>query len=140
SEAVTTPAARQVKMEREDDGFEIGKWHGEDSPFSSDNPFQSGSPPLTEDRARSASGEKRRKSAGPGVKDSMKGKSSSAMRRRTDFPAMHAQADDHIHPPSSKTFEIPVSQLKSLPSAKATNGVNGVEAGEEFTPEEQREL
>jgi hypothetical protein len=140
SEAAPTPVVQQVKTESKDDGFEIGKHHGEDGAFSSDNPFQSGSSPLTAEGPRATSGEMRRKSTGSGVKDATKRKSSSTARQRTESPTTHTQADDNIYPPSSKTLEIPISRLKNLPPAKVADGVNGVEPGEEFTPEEQVEL
>src|SRR6202035_6095410 len=53
-------------------------------------------------------------------------------RRRTDVP----KVEDGIHPPTSAIFEIPGSELNSLKNVDD----NGVEASEEFTPEEQLEL
>lgn len=99
----------------------------DNSVFSHDNPFQSGSSPLAAVRTPS---ESRRKSAGP-TKDSTRRKSSSTTRRRTEG----AQSDGVVVP-TSKTFEIPVSQLNGLTDVDD----NGVVAGEDFTPEEQLEL
>jgi hypothetical protein len=105
----------------------------EDSPFSYDNPFQSGSSPLSGAGSRSTSGERRRQTLGASTsKDPNRRKSSSTTRRRTDVP----QANAGIVPPTSNTFEIAVSQLNGLKSVDD----NVVEASEEFTPEEQMEL
>lgn len=103
----------------------------EASPFSDDNPFQSGSSPLA--AIRSTSGDRRRQTTGTS-KDLARRKSaatSTSSRRRTDGAAI----DDGIRPPSSKSFQFPVSQLNGLQSHDG-----GVDAGEEFTPEEQMEL
>ena len=100
------------------------------SAFSSDNPFQSGSSPPT-------SGESRRRSSG------MSGdrrKSSSSRRRttaNTDRPTPVQQ--DGIIVPSRRTFEVPISRLQE-PRIKKEPEEDGIEAGEEFTPEEQLDL
>lgn len=94
--------------------------------FSDENPFQSGSSPL-------APGENRRKSGGI---SSDKRKSSSS-RRRTDG-APSSKQHDGIVVPTSKTFEVPVSRLKQ--TAGEGEKSDGIEAGEEFTAEEQLEL
>lgn len=78
-----------------------------------------------------ASGEKKRKSLGSTNRDSSRRKSTPA-RRRTGGPT----SDDDFHPPTSSTFEIPVSQLNGLVDVDE----NGVVADEEFTPAEQLEL
>ena len=95
--------------------------------FSDENPFQSGSSPLT-------AGENRRKSGGLA---SDKRKSSSSRRRTEGLPSSSKQQDG-IVVPSSKTFVAPVSRLKQSAGEAKTNDV--VEAGEEFTAEEQLEL
>lgn len=92
----------------------------DNSVFSHDNPFQSGSSPPSGGRTPI---ESRRKSSGV---TSSRRKSTS--RRRTDGAPFEGS--------TSRTFELPVSKLNGL-----TNGEDdGVEAGEEFTPEEQMEL
>ena len=116
------PAPR-MKLEDHDD-FTRGPRR--ESAFTYDNPFQSGSSPPLPD-VRSPSGERKRKSLGATPR-----KSSSTARRRTDLP----KAEDGIHPPTSATFEIPVSELNGLRDVDE----NGVVASEEFTPEEQLEL
>lgn len=118
----TLPTPR-IKSEEVDDRRVSGK----DSPFTYDNPFQSGSSPIS--GSRDVSGERRRKSHA--VTSSTR-KSTSTSRRRTDAPKI----DDGFHPPTSATFEIPISELNTLKDYDE----NGVEAYEEFTPEEQLEL
>ena len=119
SEAVPTPVpAPRVKRE-DDDGAGVSR---RESAFTFDNPFQSGSSPSSEGRSVSGT----RKTLGP---SSIKRKSSST-RRRTDGP----KVEDGIHPPTSATFEIPVSELNKDVDE------NGIEASEEFTLEAQLEL
>lgn len=116
----------QMKTEDED---ELPKRPVADSVFSDDNPFQSGSSPLAD--IRTSSGERRRQTTGSSSgKDPNRTKSSSTSRRRTDIP----RANNDIIPPSSKTFEISVSQLNGL------KHVDDIQPSEEFTPEEQLEL
>ena len=123
--AVPTPGtAPRMKYEDKDD---LTRGSRRESAFTYDNPFQSGSSPPPSADVRSLSGESKRKSLGVTPR-----KSSSSLRRRTDVP----KADDGIHPPTSATFEIPVRELNGLTDVDA----NGVEASEEFTPEEQLEL
>ena len=95
--------------------------------FSDENPFQSGSSPL-------ASGANRRKSGGTSV-DKRK---TSSSRRRTEGVLPSSKQRDGIVVPTSKTFEVPVSRLR--PSASEDKSSDGIEAGEEFTAEEQLEL
>lgn len=95
--------------------------------FSDENPFQSGSSPSTQ-------GENRRRSGGI---NSDKRKSSSS-RRRTEGVPFSSKQQDGIVVPTSKTFEVPVSRLKQSASEDELN--DGIEAGEEFTAEEQLEL
>lgn len=94
--------------------------------FSDENPFQSGSSPL-------ASGENRRKSAGI----SSDKRKSSYSRRRTEGVTSSKQQDG-IVVPTSKTFIVPVSRLKQ--SISKDEHKDGIEAGEEFTAEEQLDL
>ena len=94
--------------------------------FSDENPFQSGSSPL-------APGENRRKSSGI---SSDKRKSSYSRRRTEGFTSSKQQ--DGVVVPTSKTFIVPVSRLKQ--SVSEDEHKDGVEAGEEFTVEEQLDL
>ena len=102
-----------------------------ESAFSHENPFQSGSSPLTPSEGR-------RRSTATGV-DRRK---SSSRRRRTEgihsAESTHVKQEDGIVVPSAKTFEVPVARLRR--SKVEEKPQDTVEAGEEFTPEEQLEL
>lgn len=103
----------------------------EKSPFSDDNPFQSGSSPV-------APTEQRRKTSG---RRSEPRKSSE--RRKTQTPARAVKReDDDVHVPTLKTFEVPISRLHNRRSSiKIEEELEDeLEAGEEFTPEEQQAL
>ena len=120
SESAPTPApAPRIKREENDAGASVSK---RESAFTFDNPFQSGSSPPSEGRSVSGT----RKSLGA----SSAKRKSSATRRRTDV----SKAEDGIHPPTSASFEIPVSKINGDVDE------NGVEASEEFTPQAQLEL
>ncbi|KAI9823567.1 MAG: inner nuclear membrane protein enriched at telomere/subtelomere region [Thelocarpon impressellum] len=125
-----TPAVKVEDTEQTPDGSA-----GDDSVFSHDNPFQSGSSPLSGDTK-----DTRRKSTGASTsRDGARRKSGTA-RRKTDMYARQKapKVEDGIAMPSSRTFDIPVARLQApAPDAAADDGV---EAGEEFTPEAQREL
>ena len=95
--------------------------------FSDENPFQSGSSPV-------GSGDNRRKSGG---KSSDKRKSS-LNRRKTERISSSSTQRDGIVVPTSKIFTLPVSTQKQSPSEDEPN--DGIEAGEEFTAEEQLDL
>jgi hypothetical protein len=130
SEAPTPIAAApapppQMKLEQMDDGTRVSR---RESAFTYDNPFQSGSSPPPE----YSSGEKKRKSLGSSASRDPARRQSSTARKITPRP----KAEDGIHPPTSATFEIPVSTLNGMKDVDE----NGVEANEEFTPEEQMEL
>lgn len=96
--------------------------------FSDENPFQSGSSPL-------APGEDRRRTAGT---SSDRRKSSSRRRKTEGLPSSSVKQEDGITPPTSRTFEVPVSRLKD--TAAQDEPQDGLEAGEDFTAEEQLEL
>ncbi len=98
------------------------------TPFSDDNPFQSGSSPLSNVRSVSDS---RRKSTGVAKEPDRRKTASSTTRK-----SMPVTKSADVVPTSSKRFELPVSQLNGLTDVDD----NGVVAGEEFTPEEQMEL
>lgn len=101
-----------------------------ESVFSDDNPFQSGSSPLS-GADRRVSGGKRKKSLGFSTqKDGARRRSSNKL----------AQAEDGIIVPTSKKFEVPLAGLKKKKKPKQEEIEDGIEPGEEFTPEEQMEL
>lgn len=114
----------QVKVEESDEDTIVRHSADDDTVFTSDNPFQSGSSPPPVPKTPT----NRRRTAG--VESTAKKPAGSAARRRTDGPVAD-DATSHF----SKSFEIPVSRLRSkTPEAPV------VEAGEEFTPEEQLAL
>lgn len=128
SEAPTPVAAApppRIKYEQIDDGAGVSR---RESAFTYDNPFQSGSSPPLE----TSSGERKRKSLGSSASKDPTRRQTSSTRKVTPRP----KAEDGIHPPTSATFEIPVSALNGMKDVDE----NGVEASEEFTPEEQLEL
>jgi len=119
----TTPAVKLEPPEEEDAFFK--RTPETETVFSSDNPFQSGSSPPAPVKTPS----NRRKTTGP---EPARVKTPSAGRRRTDGP-IHGDAAE---PDFSRTFEIPIAKLGRPVTPKHAV----VEAGEEFTPEEQLEL
>ena len=130
SRKASTPSSvrePKYKLEEEDEKTGVSR---RDSAFTYDNPFQSGSSPLAEEH--NPSGERKRRSLS-GTKDSKRRKS--VPRSRTEEP----KADDGIHPPTSASFEIPVSQLNRS-AQHAESIVPSIEPTEEFTPEAQLEL
>ena len=84
------------------------------SPFSDDNPFQSGSSPPAESR-RISSTSRNRKS---------QGRQSSSRRRETTSPVIKREDDDSSH----ATYRFPISQVDDIPTT------------EEFTPDAAQEL
>ena len=110
---------RRVKRE----SLEAGE-----SPFSDDNPFQSGSSP-SGDYRRISSTSRSRKSLG-----TSNDRRKSASRRRSTKSPTESKQEDGIKAPSRSTFEFPVSRFTSEPAS------DGVDATEEFTPEEAQEL
>lgn len=103
----------------------------EKSPFSDENPFQSGSSPL-------APPDSRRKSAGV----SADRRKSTSRRRKTEGVSSDARSrqpqQDGVTVPSSRTFEVPLARIKK--EMEENEPDSEVEAGEDFTPEEQLEL
>ncbi|KAH0142330.1 hypothetical protein KCU82_g15971, partial [Aureobasidium melanogenum] len=102
---------------------------GVDSPFSKDNPFQSGSSPPSAYRHRSKSGDRRRTTIGPSA-DRERRKSRDA-RRRTD--GFYRQEED-----LTAVSRTPIARVKVEPEYEEE--YDQMVAGEEFTPEEQNEL
>ena len=96
------------------------------SAFSDENPFQSGSSPLTVEGTR-------QRSAGT---PSERRKSSSNRRKTESFPNVRIKQEEHTVVPTSKTFEMPIAAL----GKQRDRASDGVEPGEEFAPEEQLEL
>lgn len=120
-----TPAVKQ-------EPDEPAAWHRQDaaSPFTQENPFQSGSSPAAPD---TTTRDRRRKTLGVEQREKRK---SDAHRRKTYQPKVE-QLDEGIVVPTRRTFDMPV---RRLPQSEPEQESDGVEAGEEFTPEEQMEL
>lgn len=101
------------------------------SAFSDENPFQSGSSPL-------AATETRRKSA---VSGGDRRKSTSKRRKTTSVPSTEVSThkqEDSIVVPSSQRFDVSPASARNTRIKQEQTG--GLEAGEEFSPEETLEL
>ena len=120
-------SAGRMAPERNDKDFETPRQTvAIESPFSDDNPFQSGSSPMAEDEVR-------RKSTGR----KSEGAKSTSRRRKTDEPMIKQETEDGLVT-NSKTFSIPARSLHR-PAVKQEED-DMIAAGEEFTPEEQEAL
>lgn len=120
----------QPTTKGEESGYPLVRPSLGESPFSHENPFQSGSSPQVQNESRRRSG---------GVKGERR---KSSRRRRTEVAngvePSSANQDHGIVVPSAKTFEIPGAKLRKLDVTHAED--DGIEIGEDFTPEEQLEL
>ena len=116
----TVPVPRNPALDTEADG---------ESPFTQDNPFQSGSSPLG---PNSNARDRRRKSMGFEHKEKRK---SDASRRRTIQPKTEQQ-DDGVKVPSRKTFDAPALRAKR----EELLAPDVEDVSEDFTPEEQLDL
>ncbi|KAF1833203.1 hypothetical protein BDW02DRAFT_570294 [Decorospora gaudefroyi] len=103
-------------------------WHRNDatSPFTQENPFQSGSSPAVPD---TTSRDRRRRTTGFDSKEKRK----SDTHRRKTFQPNAEQLDDGIVVPTRGTFDVADLRVKQEEDDIA-------DAGEEFTPEEQLDL
>lgn len=136
ADAEEQPAMRRSRKSRapavKEESPDPEAWHRQDaaSPFTQENPFQSGSsPPVPDSNAR----ERRRRTMGFEHKEKRK---SDGNRRRTMQPKVE-QLDDGIVVPTRKTFDMRPSRAnKEEPMEEP----DGIDAGEDFTPEEQLEL
>ncbi|KAI9661276.1 MAG: inner nuclear membrane protein enriched at telomere/subtelomere region [Bathelium mastoideum] len=105
------------------------KTDADDSPFTQDNPFQSGSSPA-EPEPRAVSGERRRKTLESGETREIR-RISKPMRRSEAAPSR--RGNRAVVDSSSKTVEMPVARIKR-------EEVEEPSAGEEFTADEQQDL
>ena len=101
-----------------------------ESAFSDENPFQSGSSPLVVEanRRRTTGSDKSRQR-------------SSSDRRKTEGAALSGtkvETNGAAIVPSTKSFEVPVSRLKG--ARIKSHPKDELEPGEEFTPDERRDL
>ena len=101
----------------------------DDSPFTQDNPFQSGSSPA-EPESRAVSGERRRKTLPSGEVREVRRKSK-PMRRSELAPS--GPGNQAVVDSSSRTVELPVARIKR-------EEIDEPSTGEEFTPDEQQDL
>lgn len=119
-----------VKIEEPED--RTSRSSRRESAFTYDNPFQSGSSPLTPNGAR-------RKSSATGTERRI----SSSRRWKTEGVSSDGHTkvkqEDGIVVPSRKTFDVPVAKLRKS-TVKGEPDDDGIEVGEEFTPEEQLDL
>ncbi|KAL9623658.1 MAG: hypothetical protein Q9160_002114 [Pyrenula sp. 1 TL-2023] len=141
SQAGATPvveaAAPHVKITEPDFAIKREFADTDESPFSTDNPFQSGSSPSSRDRRRSK--DMKRRSAGTSSVD--RRKSSSKQRQTTSPPTtVPIKQEDGIAVPSRKTFEFPVSRFQQPESDSPKIKEEEISPSEEFTPEAQLEL
>lgn len=127
---VPVPNPPSVKIDEPDRRFKRESLENGLSPFSDDNPFQSGSSPGSEPR-RVSSTSRTRKPLGPPSAD---GRKSTSSRRQTTSPSQGTR-EDHFNVPSRSTFEFPVPHIKS-----ETAEQDEIPTTEEFTPEESLEL
>ncbi|PVH94194.1 hypothetical protein DM02DRAFT_200151 [Periconia macrospinosa] len=106
-------------------------WHRNDvtSPFTQDNPFQSGSSPLV-----SETRDRRRKTLGFEHRERRK---SETGRRRT-FQPKSEQTDRGAVVSTRKSFEVPYRRTETDDEADAP--YDSTDAGEEFSPDEQLEI
>lgn len=124
----TNDAVPQIKTEESD-----GLFRRTSDVFTSDNPFQSGSSPPLAERPTSS----RRKTGGYGdARPVSRLTSSYSTRRRTDGPTYSGDEDMGF----AQRFDVPVSQVVRRAKTPDVPPEPVVEAGEEFTVEEQQEL
>lgn len=121
SAASAAQTVRKIRSKDVED--DVADSRRRESAFTYDNPFQSGSSPLSDTKS---SGDRRR------TVSRTSRKSTPSTRRRTTGPKI----DDGIHPPTAATFKPPKNQLDGFVDFDE----NGVAASEEFTAEEQLDL
>jgi len=139
-EPAPRPAARRTRLssvtpvvKREDSEPTTWHEHSNESPFTADNPFQSGSSPPAE--SFTVDRDRRRKTLGI-PEDKERRKSRSTSRRKTDtFQMDLADADGAL---VSKSYHLPIAGLKNKVPIKQEPDL--YEPGEEFTPDEQLAL
>lgn len=116
----------RIKSEEPEDDDRVARQATEDSFFSSDNPFQSGSSPAAAAALKTPNG--RRKTP---VAESTRSRRSTRQ-RQTETPDYSSEEKEE----DRSTYERPTSRA----SRRKTSEPPELEAGEEFTPDEQLEL
>ncbi|PGH13022.1 hypothetical protein AJ80_06506 [Polytolypa hystricis UAMH7299] len=141
SEAFPTPRASTA--DHEDLPSPVKRETRESSIFTDDNPFQSGSSPIEKltPRARTISVEHntRRKSSG---RHSVEVSATEERRKRKTEPlSSRVKQEENFVVPTRSTFEIPRASRSLTPKIEESEEEEDeIEAGEEFTPEEEQEL
>ena len=107
------------------------------SPFTSDNPFQGGSSPLYGADSLAASKDHRRRTVGLTSEPKEKKKTSTS-RRKTDFTP--SANDRLVNGAQRRPRPAQASESLWLRAPRESEDIETSEAGEEFTPEEQEEL
>lgn len=131
SEGPTPATAAHVQIDEPDLPIKLERREKGESPFTDENPFQSGSSPPAESRRISGSSSISRRSLGSAKQDRRK---SSSTRRKTTSPSERAvEQEDGITVPSRSTFEFAARRLKA-------DRQDEIQPNEEFTPEEQLEI
>lgn len=113
-----------IKLEEQKEPEAWHRYDDTESPFSRENPFQSGSSPS----GITTSPNRRRTTLGP--VEHKETRKSTSRRRKTDFVRSTGQEEGAVVP-ARRTLELPVSRVKQEEEE---------EAGEEFTPDAQEEL
>jgi hypothetical protein len=127
---VPVPNHSSIKIDEPDQRVKRESLEHAASPFSDDNPFQSGSSPASESR-RVSSTSRTRKSLGAPSTDK---RTATSHRRQTTSPRQQARVDGY-DVPSRATFEFPVPRIKP-----ETIEQDEIPTTEEFTPEERLEM
>ena len=128
----TTPP--RVQIDEPDAMLRAENRAQKDTPFSTDNPFQSGSSPPTESRRVSSQSVSRsRKSLGVSREERRR---ASAGRQKSSSPHVRPteREDGDVVPPSRQVFDF------ASPTTSNAGQREDVQPTEEFTPEEQLEL
>jgi hypothetical protein len=138
SETLPTPRASTVGA----DGlsFTVKSESHDDNVFTDDNPFQSGSSPIEREpqRTTTVSRDHRRRKSGTRHSTEAVTSFDERRKRKIEPPLSQVKQEDGIEVPTRSTFDIPLARL-TTPKLEEPDGEE-IEAGEEFTPEEQLAL
>lgn len=140
--SVAPTPARKIKSESPDpDAWRV---EADDSPFTQDNPFQSGSSPLNLENTNNAV---HRRITADLSSFRSKEKATPAARRRTDGPIIsrassHTNDDGDVSMQFTREMAVARTAKKTPPTSRKRKEEtpDEIEAGEEFAPEEQEEL
>lgn len=131
---IATPAVK--REEDKEEQLRTSRLAGNDSPFTAENPFQSGTN-SPNSGSRAVSGERRRTTAGT-TSSKSEVKRSSSSRRKTDFATSTSGSNGTALTSTKKTPQsTPALKRRYQEEPEADLETS---AGEEFTPEETAEL